>query len=124
MSNRNIWLGDSKLYKNELQFVGGINSLRGFDEGSIPVSLFSSLTFELRYLYEKYSNFFLFVDAAYYEQNSHTGFIKDNPLGFGVGTSFETKAGIFSVSYALGKQFDNPIQFSSAKVHFGFKNMF
>ena len=28
--------------------------------------------------------------------------------------SFETKAGIFSISYALGKQFDNPIEFRSA----------
>ena len=52
------------------------------------------------------------------------GFVADRPFGFGSGMSFETKAGIFSITYALGKQFDNPIKFSSAKIHFGFVNFF
>ena len=40
------------------------------------------------------------------------------------GGSFETKAGIFSLNYAVGKQLNNPIDFSSAKIHFGFLNQF
>jgi hypothetical protein len=28
--------------------------------------------------------------------------------------------GVFSISYALGRQFDAPVQFNSSKVHFGY----
>jgi len=50
--------------------------------------------------------------------------MSDNPFGFGAGMSFETKAGIFSIMYALGKQFDNPIDMKSAKIHFGIISTF
>ncbi|MCX6181458.1 MAG: hypothetical protein NT150_05995 [Bacteroidetes bacterium] len=48
----------------------------------------------------------------------------DHPYGFGAGFSFETKAGIFSLNYAIGKQLGNPIDFGAAKIHFGFLNQF
>jgi hypothetical protein len=50
--------------------------------------------------------------------------LTDTPLGFGVGTSFETKAGIFALTYALGQQFDNPIELRAGKIHFGFTSLF
>ena len=124
LANRVLWKGKNKLYNNEMQFIGGNNSIRGFDEASIPVSFYSSATIELRYLYEQNSNVFVFFDGAYYERNSVEEFVNDYPFGVGLGTNFETKAGIFSLSYGVGKQFDNPISFSNAKIHFGFKNLF
>ena len=42
-------------------------------------------------------------------------FSTDTPLGFGVGTTFETKAGLFSLTYALEQQFDNPVQLRAAR---------
>ena len=66
----------------------------------------------------------MFVDGAYYESDAVENFVADRPYSFGAGMSFETKAGIFSINYAVGKQFDNPILFSAAKVHFGFINFF
>ena len=50
--------------------------------------------------------------------------IHDTPYGFGTGITFETKLGIMSVSYALGKEFDNPIYFRNGKIHFGIINYF
>jgi hypothetical protein len=50
--------------------------------------------------------------------------VRDTPFGFGAGISFETKAGIFSINYALGKQFNNPIELRSGKIHFGIVNYF
>ena len=46
------------------------------------------------------------------------------PFGFGIGVNFQTKPGIFSVSYAVGKQNGNPIDLSVAKIHFGIVNLF
>jgi hypothetical protein len=38
--------------------------------------------------------------------------------------AFDTKAGVFSLSYALGKQFDNPISFKTGVVSFGYIALF
>jgi len=45
-------------------------------------------------------------------------------LGVGAGMAFETKAGVFGISYALGKSTGTPFDFKSAKLHFGFVNEF
>jgi outer membrane protein assembly factor BamA len=112
------------IYENELSRIGGLKSLRGFDEESVFASLFSIFTIEARYLLEKNSFAHVFFDGAYYENKSVGKNIVDRPFGFGAGFSFETKAGIFSISYALGKQFDNPIEFRTGKIHFGIVGFF
>ncbi len=113
-----------RLYRNELFRMGGLKSLRGVDEASIYCSSFAIGTLEYRFLFEENSNISLFADQAWWEDRSQSKLITDTPLGFGVGTSFETKAGIFSLSYALGRQFNNPIEFRAGKVHFGFTSLF
>jgi hypothetical protein len=50
--------------------------------------------------------------------------LTDKPYGFGAGFNFESAAGIFSIYYAIGKEFNNPIDFNKAKVHFGYVNYF
>ncbi|MDO9185096.1 MAG: BamA/TamA family outer membrane protein [Bacteroidia bacterium] len=112
------------IFQNELFRIGGLKTLRGFDEESIYASAFSIFTLEYRYILEQNSYLYVFGDAAYYEKNSIGNIVHDSPIGFGAGISFETKAGIFSINYALGKQFDNPIQLRSGKIHFGIVNYF
>lgn len=112
------------LYTNELYRMGGLKSLRGFDEASIICSSYAIGTVEYRFVFEENSNFFLFVDQAWWERRVQEEFATDTPLGFGAGTTFETKAGLFSLTYALGQQFENPIQFRGGKVHFGFISLF
>ena len=63
-------------------------------------------------------------DGAWYENASVNTYFNDMPYSFGAGISFETKAGIFSLNYALGKQFSNPIDLRSGKIHFGIVNQF
>ena len=116
--------GSPLLYTNELYRIGGIKSMRGVDEASIYASSFTIGTVEYRYLFEENGNVFLFVDQGWWEDLSQPEPLSDTPLGFGVGTSFETKAGIFGLSYALGRQFDNPIELRAGKVHFGFTSLF
>lgn len=112
------------LFENELFRIGGLNTLRGFDEGSIYASTYSIATVEYHYIFEQNSYLFAFWNGAYYESRTYNNFAHDTPYGFGVGVSFETKAGIFSLSYALGKQFNNPIIFKDAKISFGIVNYF
>lgn len=61
----------------------------------------------------------MFFDGAAYERNTNSGYLNDTPYGFGAGVNFETRAGIFSLSYALGSRDGIPLQFKTAKIHFG-----
>lgn len=118
------WVINDNLFLNELFRLGGLNTLRGFDEESLFASGFALGTLEYRFLLEEFSNLFVFGQAMYYEQSIKTAYSKDIPFSFGAGINFQTKPGIFSISYSLGSQQGNPILFRSAKIHFGFVNYF
>lgn len=122
ISTLGSWLESERYFVNELYRIGGLRTLRGFDEESIYADAYSINSIEYRLLIDRNSYVHLFYDQAFYK-NTLTR-TKDEPFGFGAGISFETKAGIFSLSYALGKQFDNPIFLRAAKVHFGIVNYF
>ncbi|MGB3946555.1 MAG: BamA/TamA family outer membrane protein [Bacteroidia bacterium] len=118
------FLYNQTIFQNELFRIGGLKTLRGFDEESINSSVFSILTIEYRFLLEENSYLYVFGDGAYYENHALGNFIHDTPFGVGAGISFETKAGIFSINYALGRQFDNPLELKGGKIHFGIVNSF
>ncbi len=107
------------IYQNEVFRFGGQTSLRGFNEEELYGTTTSILSLEYRFLLDKNSNLFAFYDQALMENNA-ANYYKDAPFGFGIGLSFGTKIGIFSISYALGKQFNNPVLLSNGKVHFGY----
>ncbi len=115
---------NENMFRNEMYRIGGLKTLRGFNEQSILASSFAIGTIEYRFILEQNSNVFVFVDQATYEDKGVEEVIKDTPFGFGGGISFETNAGVFSLTYALGKQFDNPIEIRSGKIHFGFISFF
>lgn len=113
-----------QIFKNELFRIGGLKTLRGTNEESIFASTYAISTVEYRFLFEQNSAIYFFADAAWYENNSINTYITDTPYGVGAGISFETKAGIFTLNYALGKQFSNPLDIRSGKIHFGIVNSF
>jgi hemolysin activation/secretion protein len=115
---------NENMFRNEIYRIGGLKTLRGFDEQAIFASTFAIGTIEYRFILEQNSNLFLFFDQAYYEDESLEVAISDTPFGFGAGVNFETNAGIFSLTYALGSQFGNNISFRGGKVHFGFTSFF
>ena len=112
------------IFENELLRIGGNADLRGFDEQSIWVSSYAIGLIEYRLLLEQNSNIFCFFNYAWTESNTTLLYSRDNPYSCGVGINFETKPGIFSLSYALGSQQNNPLLFKTAKIHFGFINFF
>jgi outer membrane protein assembly factor BamA len=124
LSTRNGYIESGNVFRNELYRIGGLKTLRGFDEESIYASFFSILNTEFRYLIDRDSYLSVFWNGAYYERYDGDEFISDIPWGIGAGLSFKTGAGIFSVFYAMGKQFENPFDLRSAKVHFGYTSVF
>ncbi|HXB90997.1 MAG TPA: ShlB/FhaC/HecB family hemolysin secretion/activation protein [Puia sp.] len=111
-------------YRNELFLIGGYRLLRGFDEQSILASQYTVGTLEYRYLVGLNSFLFTFLDVGW-AKNNVPGYNLDNTyLGTGLGMAFETKAGIFNISYALGKQDNSNFNFHDAKIHLGYVSFF
>lgn len=108
-----------QIYQNEVYRYGGLTSQRGFNEDELFATSKTTATVEYRFLLDKNSHVFAFYDQSWYE-NSAVDYYNDSPFGFGVGFAFSTRLGVFSISYALGKQFDNPIQLNNSKIHFGY----
>ena len=123
LSNQSATLISESLFKNELYQIGGLKSIRGFMESSIYASTYSIVSAEYRFIFEKNSAMFLFFDGAWYEKKLET-YYYDYPIGFGFGLFFKTKAGIFTISYAMGQQRNEHANIKNAKIHFGFINKF
>lgn len=122
VSGAKMW--NKLLFENELYRLGGISSIRGFDEESLRAGSYAILLLEYRYLFEKNSFLALFWNGAFLEKKTQQVYHSDLPYGLGAGISFETKAGIFSLYYALGSQEHEPISFKQSKIHFGVSTTF
>lgn len=116
--------GNSTVFKNELFRIGGLKTLRGFDEETIYTSTYVIPTIEYRFLFAQNSNLLLFAEGAWYENNSNHQYIKDTPVSVGAGVNFETKAGILTLNYALGNQFHQGFDLRNGKIHFGLTALF
>lgn len=122
--NFSSYLSGDYLFKNEGFRIGGAKTLRGFDEQSLNVSSFLVQTVEFRYFIEKNSYLNIFYDQAFVSQRFNGQNNKDHPAGFGLGITFQTKVGIASLSYALGKQKNIPVDLQKGKIHFGIVSYF
>lgn len=107
------------IQQNELMRFGGNLSQRGFMEDELLSTTRTTATVEYRFLLDRNSYFFAFFDQSWYERNT-AAYLNDHPLGFGAGLSFGTNIGIFSLTYALGQQHNNPILLRDSKIHFGY----
>ncbi len=125
INNQTGVVENETLFTNELFRIGGLKTVRGFDEQAIFASFYSIGTLELRYILEQNSYLYIFGQSGYYENKSFSLALVDHyqPSSFGAGISFETGAGIFSLNYALGNE-TGRFLVRSGKVHFGFVNFF
>jgi len=123
LSNKTDIYQAPAIYQNELDRFGGQTSQRGFNEQELFATAKTTINIEYRFLLDQNSRLFVFYDQTWYENNSGN-YYNDNPFGFGAGFSFGTNIGIFSLSYALGKQFENPVLMRDGKIHFGYVSYF
>lgn len=112
------------LFLNELFRIGGLKTLKGFDEQRIFASSYLIVNLEWRYVFQQNSNLLLFWNGAYYRNDVKGINISDKPWGIGAGINLETGAGVFSLYYAIGSEKGNPLELRAAKIHFGLLNYF
>lgn len=118
------WFQSPSMFRNELFQIGGYRLLRGFDEESIFASRYAVGTVEYRYLLGQNSYMFAFTDVGWASNKVPAINTSNTFLGLGLGMAFETKAGIFNISYAAGKRDDNKFNLRQAKIHLGYVNYF
>ncbi|MEM9053276.1 MAG: BamA/TamA family outer membrane protein [Bacteroidota bacterium] len=117
-------LFNEELFLNDLFRLGGLNSLRGFNELEFFVNQYALSNLELRWLWNSKSYLFGFYDQAFFELEIADNSQSDNPLGVGAGVSLTTDTGVFRLVYALGSSDEQVISFNQAKIHFGFTSRF
>ncbi len=116
------WYESPSYFRNELFQIGGYKLLRGFNEESIIANKYAVAILEYRYLLGINSYFNGFLDIAT-SDNKVTN-LTNTFVGAGLGLAFETKQGIFNISFAAGKRNDLPFNFRESKIHLGFVSIF
>lgn len=117
-------LANDQLFLNDLFRLGGLRSIRGFNENTFYASDYVIGTIELRAYFNSISNIFLFLDQAHLTYDISGSGFSDNPLGAGFGISIESGRGLFSFVYAFGRSLDQPFDIKYSKIHFGYKAIF
>jgi outer membrane protein assembly factor BamA len=114
----------SSYFNNELFQIGGYKLLRGFDEESIFANRYAVGTLEYHYLLGQNSYFFGFSDVGEAHYQSGLVNFSHTYIGVGFGLAFETKTGIFNITYAIGKTDGSNFSFQQSKIHLGFVTVF
>lgn len=110
------------LSQAELYQMGGVNNMRGFNEQSIFCNTFNISTLEYRFLLNRNSYFQIFYDFGFFDMSLSKGEKYLQALGGGV--VLNTKGGILSLIYAVGKQNPQRFDLKTAKVHIGYSLIF
>jgi outer membrane protein assembly factor BamA len=115
-----------RLFTNDLFRLGGLNSLRGFNENQFYASSYAVATAEFRQFIGADSYVFLFADQAYFRHDIDNDRYNDLPTGLGTGLSFRTAAGLFQFVYSVGQSgFANQsFGLKTSKIHFGLTSRF
>ena len=125
---RTRWSGlfNDRIFLTDMFRLGGLSTLRGFNELEFYASRFAVATAELRYFTGPDSYLLAFFDQGYFQNNLQDRFQDDYPFGLGAGISFSTGAGIFSFVYSVGKSsaLQQNLNFQDARIHFGITNRF
>lgn len=106
--------------------MGGLNSLRGYREEEFAGSRIAWSNLEYRYLISDNSRIFAFLDYGYFyklsfdPQTKEEIKISEDKWGYGFGLSIDSKAGIFTIDYAIGEE----DKITNGKIHFGIINRF
>jgi len=117
-------LVNPRLFTNDLFRIGGLNSLRGFNENQFYTSSYAVATAEFRQFIGADSYVFLFADQAYLRHDIENDRYADQPTGLGAGLSFRTAAGLFQFVYSIGQANSQSFELKSSKIHFGLTSRF
>lgn len=122
IQNETSFLNSDNYLTNELFRIGGVNSIRGFNEESIFASLYSVVNLEYRYTPNNSSYLYTISDAAYVRnQLAETS---EQIFSLGLGYAFSTNFGLLNFSYAIGKFENQDFDFNNSRFHLKIINFF
>jgi len=113
-SNNGILLSDNYV-TNELFRIGGVNTIRGFNEESITSSSYTIFNIEYRYNTNNTSYLYSITDFAHVANKLEGQ--DQNMYSLGLGYAFNTKMGLLNLSYAIGKSDNLPFNFNNSRIH-------
>ncbi|WP_339752134.1 BamA/TamA family outer membrane protein [Algoriphagus aquimarinus] len=110
---------NKNLLLNDLFRLGGLKSIRGFNENFFFARSYGYINMEQRLFFGENSFLMVFADFGILE-NPYFAPSLDKPVSFGAGINLETGSGIFRFIYGVGKSNLQPLQFSYSRIHFGY----
>jgi outer membrane protein insertion porin family len=124
LHGRQITSGEPDISITDQYRFGGARTLRGYREEQFRGARIAWSNIEYRYLLNRTSRFFVFVDTGYFYREERPAGAKrafeDALIGYGVGLRLDTALGFFGIDYALGEG-DG---LSNGKVHISLTNEF
>ncbi|MEQ6124583.1 hypothetical protein AAON49_10305 [Pseudotenacibaculum sp. MALMAid0570] len=122
INNKIGYLDSNNFLTNEVFRIGGINSIRGFNEQSIFTNRFSSTNIEYRYLTSFSSYLYTISDFGIFKESISNSM--KNVFGVGFGYFFTMKNNAINLGYALGKNSDSTFNFKDSKFIISWKSFF
>lgn len=124
LGGRFFYLGLKEYFLNDLPFIGGTYSLRGFNENQFQVSQYVLGTLELRLRMSTDAYIGLFAEGGYMEQRAIEIYLPLQPVGTGLSLSIPTPAGQLLMSYAIGTLQGEAFAPQRGRVHLGLAAQF
>ncbi|SHI41661.1 Surface antigen [Mesonia phycicola] len=122
IANQSKILLSKNYLDNELYWIGGINSIRGFEENSLTSNKYAIFNTEYRYILDNnlYTNtVFDFGRIENENQNQ-----KNNVYAIGFGLGLKTKNGLLKLIFANGKTNNQNFDFNNTKAHLSLTTIF
>ncbi len=112
------------IFQNDMYRIGGLNTVRGFNEQSIFATTYAISNYEYRYLLSTYSHAVAFLNSGWYEKKWDKGYTQNIIYSVGAGVQLKTGGGILKLFYALGQTAGTPFSVANGRVHLGYVNNF
>ena len=122
LESANGFLASDAYLVNELFRIGGVQSIRGFNEESIFASLYTIFKVEYRYSTNNTSYFYTISDFGYVENKSEN--LDQKIYSLGLGYAFSSNFGLLNLSYAVGKSEQLPFNFNNSRFHISIRSFF
>ncbi len=113
IKNQSFYLISDTVLENEMEFIGGINSIRGFQENSIPSNLYSYLNTEYRIQLSNKLYMHSVIDYGFTKNNN-----KSNTLfSFGFGGGLKSKNNLIRFIIANSRTNNEKTKLSNSQIH-------
>lgn len=117
---KNLW--SKTYYSNELYYLGGIHSIRGFNENSLPASGLLYMQTELRFKLSQEMYLHSITDIGQFKNK--VDLQEKSLIGFGLGLGLHNKTGILKFQIANGKMQSQKIDLNNTRIHLSLNTRF